>query len=110
MVSAKPASVTERRRSRRGLKMPDSFKEKRAKAGTKGLSQLEMDAQLIREKTARLRELRLAKEAANGGAAARAPARNSAPAAKKNKARKSGEKGPSLSDWLDTQQNQGRRG
>jgi hypothetical protein len=90
--------------------MPDTFKEKREKTGTKVMSQLEMDAQLIREKTARLRELRLAQEAANGGAAARAPVRGSAPAAKKKKTRKSGEKGPSLSDWLDTQQNQGRRG
>jgi len=53
--------------------------------------------------------LRLAQEAANGGAAARAPAR-SAPAAKKKQARKPGEKGPSLSDWLDSQHNQGRRG
>ena len=52
----------------------------------------------------------MAKEAANGGAAPRAPVAQSAPAAKKKKARKSGEKGPSLSDWLDTQQNQGRRG
>jgi hypothetical protein len=108
MVGGKPASVTERRRSKRGLTMPDSFKEKRQKS--KVMSQLEMDAQLIREKTARLRELRLAKEAANGGAAVRAPVRSSTPAAKKKKARKSGEKGPSLSDWLDTQQNQGRRG
>jgi hypothetical protein len=87
--------------------MADFFKEKREKAGTKAMSQLEIDAQLMREKTARLRELRLAQEAANGAAGA-TPAR--APAAKKKKARKSGEKGPSLSDWLDTQQNQGRRG
>jgi hypothetical protein len=90
--------------------MPDSFKEKREKAGSKVMSQLEMDAQLIREKTARLRELRLAKEAANGGPVARPPIRSGAPAAKKKKARKSAEKGPSLSDWLDAQQNQGRRG
>ncbi len=92
--------------------MPDSFKDKREKAGTKAMSQLEMDAQVIREKTARLRALRLAKEAANGGVAAPAPAptRSRAPAAKKSKAHKSGEKGQSLSDWLDAQQNQGRRG
>ena len=90
--------------------MPDTFKEKREKTGTKVMSQLEMGAQLIREKPARLRELRLAQEAANGGAVTRAPVRGSAPPAKKTKARKSGEKGPSLSDWLDTQQNQGRRG
>jgi hypothetical protein len=89
--------------------MADFFKEKREKAGTKAMSQLEIDAQRMREKTARLRELRLAQEAANG-AAARPPARGSGPAAKKKKAGKSGEKGPSLSDWLDTQQNQGRRG
>jgi hypothetical protein len=89
--------------------MADLFKEKREKAGTKVMSQLEIDAQLMREKTARLRELRLAQEAANG-AAGGAPARSNGPAAKKKKARKSGEKGPSLSDWLDTQQNQGRRG
>lgn len=89
--------------------MPDSFKDKREKAGTKGMSQLEMDAQVMREKTARLRALRLAKEAANGGVAS-APVRSHASAAKKSKARRSNEKGPSLSDWLDAQQNQGRRG
>jgi hypothetical protein len=91
--------------------MADLFKEKREKAGTKPMSQLEIDAQLMREKTARLRELRLAQEAANG-ATRSPPARSSGsgPAVKKKNARKSGEKGPSLSDWLDTQQNQGRRG
>jgi hypothetical protein len=89
--------------------MADLFKEKREKAGTKTMSQLEIDAQLMREKTARLRELRLAQEAANGVARS-TPSRNSKPAAKKKKSSKSGEKGPSLSDWLDTQQNQGRRG
>jgi hypothetical protein len=91
----------------RGLTMPDRFNEKRGKV-TKAMSQVEIDAQRIREKTARLRELRLAQEAANASAAARAPVR-SAPA-KKKQARKPGEKGPSLSDWLDTQQSQGRRG
>ncbi len=47
-------------RSRRGT-MPDSLKDKRGKH----LSQLEQDAQALHEKTARLRELRLAHEAAN---------------------------------------------
>jgi hypothetical protein len=89
--------------------MADLFKEKREKAGTKAMSQLEIDAQLMREKTARLRELRLAREAANG-ATRSPPTRSSGPAVKKKKSGKSGEKGPSLSDWLDTQQNQGRRG
>ena len=87
--------------------MPDRFNEKRGKV-TKTMSQVEIDAQRIREKTARLRELRLAQEAANASAAARAPVR-SAPA-KKKQARKPGEKGPSLSDWLDSQHDQGRRG
>jgi hypothetical protein len=107
MVGAKPVFVSERRRAKRGLTMPDRFNEKRGKV-TKAMSQVEIDAQRIREKTARLRELRLAQEAANASAAARAPVR-SAPA-KKKQARKPGEKGPSLSDWLDTQQSQGRRG
>jgi hypothetical protein len=89
--------------------MPDPFKEKREKSAAKPMSQLEIDAQLMREKTARLRELRLAQEAANGGAVKK-PVRSSAPAAKKKKAGKSGEKGPSLSDWLANEQNQGRRG
>ena len=88
--------------------MPDRFNEKRGKV-TKAMSQVEIDAQRIREKTARLRELRLAQEAANGGAAARAPTRG-ATAGKKKQARKPGEKGPSLSDWLDSQHDQGRRG
>jgi hypothetical protein len=89
--------------------MADGFKEKREKAGTKAMSQIEIDAQRMREKTARLRELRLAAEAANGPIAPkRSPAGK--PPAKKKKSGNSGEKGPSLSDWLDTQQNQGRRG
>jgi hypothetical protein len=89
--------------------MPDPFKEKREKSPAKPMSQLEVDAQLMREKTARLRALRLAQEAANGGAAKK-PVRGSGPASKTKKARKSGEKGPSLSDWLANEQNQGRRG
>jgi hypothetical protein len=89
--------------------MADLFREKREKAGTKAMSQLEIDAQLMREKTARLRELRLAREAANG-AARSTPTHSGRPVAKKKKSGKSGEKSPSLSDWLDTQQNQGRRG
>jgi hypothetical protein len=89
--------------------MGDGFKEKREKAGSKAMSRIEIDARLMREKTARLRELRLAAEAANGPVAPkRSPA--SKPPPKKKKSGPSGEKGPSLSDWLDTQQNQGRRG
>ena len=58
------------------------------------------------EKTARLRALRLAKEAANKTAADRMPV-----AAKKPKAVKKRPKtGESLSDWLADQDKMGRRG
>ena len=65
-------------------------------------------AQAVRDKTARLRALRLARDAeiaANNPPEAATPKR----AAPKKKSAKSGEKGPSLSDWLSTQQTQGRR-
>ena len=86
--------------------MSDGFEDK--PAAPKTVPQHEIDAQLLREKTARLRALRLAQEAKNGTAGA--------PAAKK-RTRKSGQqssetsggKGVSLSDWLSTQQKEGRR-
>jgi len=87
--------------------MQDSFKEKREKAGSKAMSQLEMDAQLIREKTARLRALRLAHEAANGPVTPAKPAPRKQAA--KKKPAKSTEQTKSLADWLATQENQGRR-
>ena len=90
--------------------MADS--DKREKPGAKAVSQIELDAQALREKTARLRELRLAHEAARGPdlkARPSAPIRTSRPpAAKKGKASKPAAKG-SLSDWLDSQKDQGRR-
>jgi hypothetical protein len=91
--------------------MPDSLKDKRGKP----LSQLEADAQALHEKTARLRELRLAHEAANPAAK---PASQSRPAAARKSAKsggsKSGKSGAgkdkgSLADWLATQEDQGRR-
>ena len=88
--------------------MADHYQEKRARAGTTAMSQHEADAQLLREKTARLRALRLAQEAANrpaGGAAS-----PNGRATTKKKAGKPREKAPSLSDWLAAQQNEGRRG
>jgi hypothetical protein len=95
-------------RSRRGT-MPDSSKDKRGKQQ----SQLEQDAQTLHEKTARLREMRLAHEAATGVVkpapqsrpAARKPAKSGA---SKSKSGKSKDRG-SLADWLTTQENQGRR-
>ena len=91
--------------------MADSSKDKRGKS----MSQLEQDAQALHEKTARLRELRLAHEAANPSAK---PAPQSRPAAARKSAKsggaKSGKSGAgkdkgSLADWLATQDDQGRR-
>jgi hypothetical protein len=85
--------------------MAESSGEKRQRPG-KAMQQHEADAQALREKTARLRELRLARDAAN---AAGAVATTKSTAVKK-KSGKPREKAQSLSDWLDTQENQGRRG
>jgi hypothetical protein len=69
------------------------------------MSQLEADAEVYREKTARLKALRLAHEAANGTApSAAVPAKRSAA-----KLRKPGEKSLNLSQWLSTQEKEGRR-
>jgi hypothetical protein len=90
--------------------MPDSSKDKRGKQ----VSQLELDAQTLHEKTARLREMRLAHEAANGTAKP-APSSRPAPARKAAGTSKSGGKSGkskdrgSLADWLASQENQGRR-
>jgi hypothetical protein len=81
--------------------------EKHKRAGTKARSQQEADAQAVREKIARLRELRLAHEAANKTASG-AVAPGSRTAIKK-KASKAGEKALPLSEWLATQKNDGRR-
>ncbi len=87
--------------------MADRSKEKRGRANIEAVSQHEADARLVREKMARLRELRLAHEAANSAASAATSAGRIA--ATPRKARKPREKGPSLSDWLTAQQSQGRR-
>jgi len=83
--------------------MADPSRDKRERAAK---ATYEAEAQLLREKTARLRELRLAREAADAAGAAAA----GTPTTVKKKAGKSRHKGPSLSDWLATQQNEGRRG
>jgi hypothetical protein len=92
--------------------MPDSLKDKRGKP----VSQLEADAQALHEKTARLRELRLAHEAANPTAKPAPPsrpasARKSSGSSKSGggKSGKSTKDRGSLADWLTTQENQGRR-
>jgi hypothetical protein len=82
--------------------MVDPAKGRRNHSGSKAIPQHEVDARLLREKTARLRELRLAQEAARG-------APDEAAAGKKKAGKPRGET-RSLSDWLATQQNEGRRG
>ena len=85
--------------------MADHFKEKRQQAGIKAMSQHEADAQAIREKTTRLRTLRLAREGPTTPLTATIAGQ---PATVRKKAGKP--KAPSLSDWLVTQQKEGRRG
>jgi hypothetical protein len=94
--------------------MPDSLKDKRGKP----LSQLEQDAQALHDKTARLRELRLAHEAANGvtkpalqsrPAPARRAAKSGTSKAGGGKSGKASKERGSLADWLATQEDQGRR-
>jgi hypothetical protein len=72
----------------------------------KTLPQHEIDAQITREKMARLRALRLAQEAVNGTAVK--PAGNKR-TARKTASGKSPGKTKSLSDWLSTQEKEGRR-
>ena len=84
--------------------MNDIFDDK--PVGAKAVPQHEIDAQLLREKTARLRELRLAQEAPNNSMSGTTGKRS---AAKKKSPGKSAEKSVSLSDWLTTQDKEGRR-
>lgn len=84
--------------------MPDNPNEKRP--GAKELSPQEAEAQAVREKTERLRALRLAHEAANPLAAERATPVRSAP---RQKIKKGSAKAAPLSDWLSAQDQSGRR-
>lgn len=87
--------------------MTDNLNEKHKRAGSKATPQHEAEAQAIREKTARLRELRLAHEAANKTATGALTAGRRA--AIRKKPRKPGEKALPLSEWLTDQQKDGRR-
>ena len=78
----------------------------RAQEGAKATAQYEADAQAVREKTARLKALRLAKEAAESNAPAKAPAASKSRAKAKKPAAKSAQP---LSDWLAGQSGSGRR-
>ncbi|NVO14896.1 MAG: hypothetical protein HXX10_12745 [Rhodoplanes sp.] len=76
-----------------------------------GMPSYEREAQALREKTERLRALRLARDGAEtvapaaSGAGGPAKARGGKAPARGKSAKASG----SLSDWLKTQQDQGRR-
>jgi hypothetical protein len=71
--------------------------EKTERAGAKATPQHEVDAQALREKTARLRELRLAHQPATGAAG------------KRTAVKKKPGKGLPLSEWLSAQEKEGRR-
>jgi hypothetical protein len=79
--------------------------EKAAREDQRVRVHYEVEAKTVAEKTARLRALRLAKEAADKAAAANMPVAAKAPRAKKRP--KAGE---SLSEWLADQDKMGRRG
>jgi hypothetical protein len=82
--------------------MANDPNDKRTNASAKLLQDAE--AQAMRDKTARLRALRMAQEAANPPAAAKAaPSRASA------RGKKAGAKSVPLSEWLSSQDQQGRR-
>ncbi len=87
--------------------MADPSEKKRNPAAVNTIPQHEVDARLLREKMARLKELRLAHEATSAHAVG--PAVVSGQKKPKRRTGKSADKGQSLSDWLTTQQNQGRR-
>jgi hypothetical protein len=77
-------------------------KVQRAEDGKKAMAEYETDAVAVRAKTARLKELRLAQEAAVAAAAPVAPASKKKPAKPKKAA-------PGmLSDWLKDQKETGR--
>jgi hypothetical protein len=83
--------------------MAENLKDKRGRETAVAMARYEAEARAIREKTARLRELRLAHEAANKAAP---------PAAKKARAKgkpsQKGGKAEALSEWLATRQKDGR--
>jgi hypothetical protein len=80
--------------------------EKAAREDDKVRVHYEVEARIIAEKTARLRALRLAKEAADKTAAAAKPVTPKQPKAGKKRPKA----GESLVDWLSDQDKMGRRG
>ncbi len=86
--------------------MANRSNQRSDRGGSKTLLPYEAEARAIEEKTARLRALRLARDAAEAASAPPATAKR-APAKKSGK--KPSASAASLSDWLATQQKEGRR-
>jgi hypothetical protein len=86
----------------------DDSQQKRGRHGSKTLAQHEADAKAVQDKIERLRALRLAHEAATKPAAPRTAPAAKRPAAK-GKAAAPARGASTLSEWLATQQRQGRR-
>jgi hypothetical protein len=80
-------------------------KLQKAEDGKKAMSEYEAQAAAIRAKTERLRALRLARDAAQEAS----PAPTKPAGAKKPSAKKKGGTSATLSDWLKSQQQSGRR-
>ena len=92
--------------------MTDDSQKKGGRHGSKTLAQHEADAKAVQDKIERLRALRLAHEAATKPARSAGPpaaAKRPATAKGKGKASAPARGASTLSEWLATQQRQGRR-
>jgi hypothetical protein len=88
--------------------MADEANDKGASVSAKAV--LDAEAQALRDKTARLRALREAHEAANPAVVRqRAAPRSSTPSRPAGRSKKSAAKSVPLSDWLNAQEDSGRR-
>ena len=87
--------------------MAGNSKETRDREAAQAKALYEADAQAVREKTVRLKALRLAKEAAELEAGV--SKKSAAPKSRTKKAADPKSKGQPLSDWLKGQQGAGRR-
>ena len=88
--------------------MAENLKDKRDRASADARSQQEANAEAVREKTARLRALRLARDAETGNQTSKGATAAGKPPAAKKRHRNSGKKGASLAEWLAAQQKDGR--
>jgi len=85
--------------------MAEESNDKRPQIGAKAIPQYEADAQAMREKTERLRALRLARDGVDKPASVSAIRR----IVSKKKPGKKGEKTPALSEWLAARDQDGQR-